>query len=129
MLKDDLKRLVNERKFTLDELNKWIDHLPNYTPNRTVDKINKGDVLFHPIFQHPIVVLKVHKQGVICSVLTTEPKCVEILEPCRSRMFNNSYITTNLIMVKDYHDLKLRGLYDNNRHLTKVYNKLKNIFN
>lgn len=124
MLKDQLKELVNTRKYTLDELNKWIDSLPNYSPNRNVDRVNKGDVLFHPIFNHPIVVLKVRKDGIIGALLTTEDTCAEILEPCKSRMFSTSYITTNLIYIKDYKKFKLRGLYDNNRHLTKVHKKL-----
>ena len=101
--------------------------MPNDTQNKTkVTKLNRGDVVYIATFNHPAIVLKNCDGFSIACSITSDSECREILEPCRSRMFPNSYITKNLFTISaPCEQLQLRGLYDNNRHLDKVYEKLK----
>lgn len=131
MKKDSLIELVNKNKGNLnpDKLLSWINSLPNdKNYNIRIKRINKGDVIFHKALQHPFVILdKTKKDEFIGCLLTSNSECPEILEKAKSRMFPNSYITKNLILLKFTDDIQLRGLYDNPRHLKGVHKKLKSI--
>ena len=86
-----------------------------------------GDVYMHGAFHHPYILLEKKGESWVCCLMTTEPACNEILEPCRSRFFQTSYITKSF-----FTDTKpqgtFMGVYDNTRHLKKINLKLKAIF-
>ena len=81
----------------------------------------------HPTFQHPYILLK-YKNGVwICGLITSESKCPEILEKCRSRFFETeSYFTKTLFSASEIIGSWVNN-YDNTRHLKKVYIKLQEL--
>lgn len=90
----------------------------------------KGDVVMHAIFNHPCVLLEYKKETDkwICGSLTSEPNCKEILEVCKSRFFPDSYFTNVLFTMSNPEQYTFMFVYDNNRHLTSVLKKLKEIF-
>lgn len=90
----------------------------------------KGDVVMHAIFNHPCVLLEYKKETDkwICGSLTSEPNCKEILEVCKSRFFPDTYFTNVLFTMSNPEQYTFMFVYDNNRHLTSVLKKLKEIF-
>ena len=91
----------------------------------------KGDVLMHDIFRHPYVLLEYKKESNtwLCGLLTSESKCNEILEPCKSRFADVNFFTKVLFTVTDDNMCgSYMFPYDNTRHLTAVLKKLKQIF-
>jgi hypothetical protein len=62
--------------------------VPELTQKKNVPTVyKKGDVLMHPIFQHPYILLEKKREIWLCGLITSEEDCVEILEPCSSRFF------------------------------------------
>lgn len=90
-------------------------------------KYKKGDILMHPIFKHPYILLDNQNGSWVCGLLTSDVECSEILEKTRSRFFNDSYFT-KVLFIKDSINGIYMGVYDNNIHLKKIYAKLKNLF-
>ena len=78
----------------------------------------------HPVFKHPYVLLEKKKGYWLCGLLTTEPECSEILEPCVSRFFGGSYFTrvlfTQIQPVGTY-----CNIFDNAKQLKSVLLQLK----
>ena len=97
-------------------------HQYNKRKNPTEFKV--GDVLMHPIFKHPYVLLKDKGDFWICGLLTTETNCKEILEKCQSRFFPDSHFTRVKLTVKEPYG-SFMNTYDNKKHLKKVTKKLK----
>ena len=90
----------------------------------------KGDVVMHSFFRHPCVLFEYKKETNtwICGSLTSEPTCEEILEECKSRFFTDAYFTNVLFTMSMPEKHSFMFTYDNNRHLTSVFKKLKEIF-
>lgn len=107
----------------------WVKPLPSVGITRgggDPKSVKKGDVYFHGIFQHPIVVVKVNPDGLcIGMLLTSNVNCNTILEQCDSRFYYSSFITKSLHLF-DPSKNKFIGVYDNNAHLTSAYNRIKN---
>jgi hypothetical protein len=87
----------------------------------------KGDVLMHPNFLHPYVLLYKKKGVWVCSLMTSEPTCDEILCKAESRFFPTSYITKVLFTVATPRGKYVQP-YENNKHLNMVTQELKKIF-
>lgn len=113
-----------------------IAFLDNIEPVIEVEKIEKviyptqfkkGDVLMHPIFKHPYVLLDKKKVGWICGLLTTEPTCSELLQKCESRFFNESYFTKVLFTVSEPNG-NFMFPFENNKQLADILLKLKITF-
>lgn len=106
------------------ELIKWIQMLPGSSASRKPTRNKKGDVYMHPVFKHPYVLLEKKKGYWLCGLLTTEPECSEILEPCVSRFFGGSYFTrvlfTQIQPVGTY-----CNIFDNAKQLKSVLIELK----
>jgi hypothetical protein len=97
-----------------------------YNKNKNPTEFKVGDVLMHPIFKHPYILLKNKGEFWICGLLTSESNCSEILEECKSRFFTQSYFTRVILTVaKPYGSFM--NTYDNKKHLKKVTKKLKQI--
>lgn len=125
MDKDILLKKVKEKKYVHDQLISWIQCLPTSSEKRK-PKFNKvGDIYMHPIFQHPYVLLEKRGEIWLCGLITSESKCPEILEACRSR-FMEGFITKTLFTASEIQGSFINN-YDNTRHLKKVYKKLKEL--
>lgn len=127
----DKTQLIDKVK-TLQTIDKtqllgWLQAMPSteLRPKPTTNKV--GDVYMHNVFKHPYVLLDKRGEEWICTILTTEATCSEILEQCNSRFFVNSYITKVMFTMKEVNGTFL-GVYENSKHLKKVMNDLKAIF-
>lgn len=95
--------------------------------NKTAPSVYKeGDVLMHPIFKHPYVLLEDKGAYWACALLTSNPTCSEVLEVCQSRFFTNSYFTRVLLTVEKPYGSFIYP-YENKEHLEEIKNKLKQI--
>jgi hypothetical protein len=98
------------------------------TPNKNVPSVyKKGDVLMHPIFQHPYILLEKKPEYWICCLITSEANCPEILEVCKSRFFIGNYITRTLFTTTEPIG-RFMYPYEHPRQLNVVINKLKLLF-
>lgn len=123
MDKNILIEKIKKGTYSQEQLLSWVNCLPAAVEKRK-PKFNKvGDVYMHPIFQHPYVLLE-KKDGMwICGLITSESKCPEILEPCRSR-FIKDYFTKTLFTASEIQGSFINN-YDNTRHLKKILVKLR----
>lgn len=116
--------------YTQAQLIKWVECLESsYGTSKPKPKTNKiGDVYMHPIFNHPYVLLHTTKDhGWVCTLLTSEEECPEIITKCKSRFFNENYITKVLFTVHQPIG-RFVAVYDNNSQLKKIYSELKEVF-
>lgn len=132
MVKDELTELIKQQNFN-GEIKKKILGWVKALPKDDLTKINptifkKGDVYYHPIFNHPVVVLKKVKDEAIGVLLTSNCECEVVLEKCRSRHFDTSYLTKNLLLIQP-EGMKFMGVFENNKQLSDVHKKLKTILN
>jgi hypothetical protein len=125
MDKNILLEKIKKRNYSHEELEKWIQCLPSSNEKRR-PKFNKvGDVYMHSQFQHPYVLLEKREGFWICGLVTSESKCPEILEKCRSR-FIQGYLTKTIFTASEITGSFINN-YDNTRHLKKVLIKLREI--
>ena len=116
---------ISKGGFTPKELENWVKCLPGSTSSRKPSFNKVGDIYMHPIFQHPYILLEKREGNWICGLITSESKCPEILEECRSR-FLNGFLTKTLFTASDIQGSFVNN-YDNIRHLKKVLIKLREI--
>ncbi len=123
MDKVDLIAKIKKGTYSQEQLLSWVNCLPASAVKRK-PKYNKiGDVYMHPIFQHPYILLEKREGLWVCGLITSESKCPEILEPCRSR-FIQDYFTKTLFTASEIQGSFINN-YDNTRHLKKVLVKLR----
>jgi hypothetical protein len=116
---------INKGNYNKEQLVSWVQCLPSSYLNRK-PKFNKvGDIYMHPVFQHPYILLEKKDGFWICGLITSESKCPEILEKCRSR-FLEGYITKTIFTSSEIQGSFINN-YDNTRHLKKVLVKLREI--
>ena len=102
--------------------------VPQPTPKKNVPTVyKKGDVLMHPVFQHPYILLEKKADFWLCCLVTSEPTCPEILEPCKSRFFADNFITRVMFTTVDPIG-RFMYPYENPRQLNLVSKKLKSLF-
>ena len=102
--------------------------VPQPTPKKNVPTVyKKGDVLMHPVFQHPYILLEKKADFWLCCLVTSEPTCPEILEPCKSRFFADNFITRVMFTTVDPIG-RFMYPYENARQLNLVSKKLKSLF-
>jgi len=105
----------------------WIGALPAAGFKTKPIKLKRGDVYMHPVFRHPCVFLEKRDGYWICGLLTTEPTCSEILEPCKSRFFSDNYFTR--VMYTQVAPIgSFMNPFDNPKQIREVTKKLKFIF-
>ena len=101
---------------------------PQVTPKKNIPTVyKKGDVLMHPIFNHPYILLEKKEGHWLCCLVTSEETCPEILEACKSRFFSDNFITRVLFTTVDPIG-KFMYPYENPRQLSSVLKKLKELF-
>ena len=148
MRKEDLVKKLKDNsggvQHTKDQIINWILQLDLTEHTSVAGKVEKtpppppkqtrkpmrnkvGDVYMHGAFKHPYVLLEKKDGYWLAGLLSTEPTCNEILEPCRSRFFPDSFITRTMFTVTDTLGIFM-NTYDNTPHLKKVTAKLKTIF-
>jgi hypothetical protein len=116
---------INKGGFNHQQLKAWVECLPGSSSNRK-PKFNKvGDVYMHTIFNHPYILLEKKDEFWICGLITSESKCPEILEECRSRFFEG-FITKTIFTASEIQGSFINN-YDNIRHLKKVLVKLREV--
>jgi hypothetical protein len=125
MNKGMLIEKVKSGNYSKEQLLSWIGCLPAPSEKRKPTFNKVGDVYMHPVFQHPYVLLEKRDGFWICGLITSESKCPEILEECRSR-FIQGYLTKTIFTASDIPGSFLNN-YDNTRHLKKVLVKLKQL--
>ncbi len=115
--------------FTKDRVLGWVGALEKSyrTSFSKITTYKKGDVHMHPVFLHPYVLLDKSEHGWICVLLTSETKCPEILEPCQSRFFTDSYFTKVMFTTADPIG-EFGNVFDNPKQLNSILKKLKEIF-
>lgn len=88
----------------------------------------KGDVLMHPVFQHPYILLEWSEKGYWnCGLITSSETCNEILEKCRSRFFDSGYFTRVLFTTVEPVG-RFMYPFENIRQVNSVCGKLKALF-
>lgn len=98
------------------------------TPKKNIPtSYKKGDVLMHPVFQHPYILLEKKKDFWLCALITSEKNCPEILEPCKSRFFDNNFITRVLFTTTEPIG-RFMYPFENPRQVNSVTKKLKSLF-
>jgi hypothetical protein len=102
--------------------------IPQPTPKKNVPSTyKKGDVLMHPIFQHPYILLE-QKEGMwLCGLITSEKTCTEILEPCKSRFFEDGFFTRTIFTTTEPIG-RFMYTFENARQVNSLLKKLKSIF-
>lgn len=101
---------------------------PQPTPKKNIPtQYKKGDVLMHPIFQHPYILLEKTDKYWLCCLITSEPTCPEILEACKSRFFADNFITRTYFTTVEPIG-KFMYPYENPRQLNSIVKSLKSIF-
>jgi len=126
MDKSELISKIKNKNYTQDQLLGWIGALPGGTATRKPIKVKRGDVFMHPVFQHPYIFLEKKNGFWLCGLITSEPTCTEILEPCKSRFFSTNYIT-RVFFTQTTAVGSFINIYDNPKHLKEVTAKLKSI--
>jgi hypothetical protein len=103
--------------------------VPELTPKKNVPTVyKKGDVLMHPIFQHPYILLEKKEKFWLCGLITSEEDCVEILEPCSSRFFDDGFFTRTMFTTVEPIG-RFMYPFENMRQVNLVLKKLREIFN
>lgn len=129
MTKEHLLQLLDQKGAPdLTKIRTWVNQLPNTHTKIQPIAPKPGDIFMHPTLVHPYVLLEQHNNYWICGLLTSNNECAEILEPCRSRFYPNSYWTTTLLTYTYPHG-KFLSTYENPNHLRSILNKLRNRLN
>lgn len=129
--KEELKRVLNDiqKRDTLKEENKVTDTLVGGPKKKKIPtKFKKGDVLMHPIFRHPYVLLACKNGMWICGLLTSEPKCANILEKAESRFFGEEYFTKVMFTETKTPPGTYMYPFDNPKQIKSILKKLKLTF-
>ncbi len=116
---------IGKGGFNHQQLKAWVECLPGSSTNRKPLFNKVGDVYMHTVFHHPYILLEKREGFWICGLITSESKCPEILEECRSRFFEG-FITKTIFTASDIQGSFLNN-YDNTRHLKKVLVKLREV--
>ena len=102
---------------------------PIPTPKKNIPTTyKKGDVLMHPVFQHPYILLEKKDDFWLCALITSEKNCPEILEPCKSRFFDDGFITRVMFTTTEPIG-RFMYPFENPRQVNSVTKKLKTLFN
>ena len=127
--KDEVKRVLNYIK---NGIGSPLVQKPIITTGpkkkKVPTKFKKGDVLMHPIFRHPYVLLEKKSGSWVCGLLTSEPKCPNILEKTESRFFVEEYFTRVMFIETATPPGTYMYPFENNKQLKSVLQKLKQIF-
>lgn len=119
---------LTKDNFDKTKLMSWVQCLEGSTAaNKKPNTYKKGDVLMHPIFLHPYVLLEKKADYWVCGLLTSEVNCGEVLDKCESRFFDNSHFTRILFTYTEPQG-KFLAVYENTKQLTQISKKLKEIF-
>lgn len=123
-----IDKINDTHNFDKKKIINWVKAMPSSYSSRTQPiSFRVGDVLYHPIFQHPYVLLEYCIDHWKCGLLTSNSECDDILCDTESRFFSDSYFTNVLFTVGRDIDHQFRGVYENKRHLKKVLKNLKEI--
>lgn len=126
MLREEIIERVNKGGYNQQQLLGWLKTLPADNSKRKPNEYKTGDVLMHAFFKHPYILLKKRKNEWLCGLLTSESGCPEILEICQSRFFSESYFTRTLFITTEVRGSFI-NVYGNNKHLSEVLRKVKDI--
>lgn len=126
MDKAELSKKIKSGNYSQEQLLGWVGALPGSTASRKPVKLKRGDVFMHPVFAHPYIFLEKKNGFWLCGLITSEPTCTEILEPCKSRFFSENYIT-RVFFTQTTAVGSFVNTYDNSKHLKEVTVKLKAI--
>lgn len=121
-----LSKIKTKGSYTHEQLVSWVTCLPVSEGKRKPIEYRVGDVLMHGVFKHPYILLKKRKTDWVCGLMTSDGTCPELLEVCQSRFFHEKYITKTLFTTTEIQGSFI-NVYQNDKHLKEVLNKLKEI--
>lgn len=115
---------IKKGSYDNDKLIGWLKAMPPSKGNRRPIEFKIGDVFMHTIFKHPYVLLERKGDMWLCGLLTSDANCDEVLCEAKSRFFPENYFT-RVLFTMGVPTGSFYGVYDNNRHLKSILNKLK----
>lgn len=118
---------IDKNNFDKTKLVAWVSCLEGAVKKIKPKTYKKGDVLMHQVFAHPYILLHKKSDEWVCGLLTSESTCTEIIEPCESRFFSDSYFTKVIFTAKEPLG-QFMGVFENVKQCNSVFKKLKNIF-
>lgn len=122
--REELKSILSSMRLTGSKP----EGIPQPTPKKNIPtQYKKGDVLMHPVFQHPYILLEKKSEYWLCALITSEENCPEILEPCKSRFFADGFITRTMFTTVDPIG-RFMYPFENVRQVNSVAKKLKSLF-
>lgn len=127
MDKATLIKKIEDGKFTTEQLLGWVKCLPGNSLAKRPTDYRVGDVLMHPVFQHPYVLLERGRDHWVAGMLTSEEFCEEILAEAESRFFSGNHFTRIIFTVKEPVGTFL-NVFDNPKQLRDVLAELRKIF-
>jgi hypothetical protein len=127
MDKATLIKKIEEGKYTTEQLLGWVKCLPGNSLAKKPAEYRVGDVLMHPVFQHPYVLLEQGRGHWVAGLLTTEETCEEILCEAESRFFPGNHFTRIIFTVKEPTGTFL-NVFENLKQLREVLVELRKTF-
>jgi len=127
MNKLEIVEKIKEKMPNQEQLIGWIRSLPGSSTKMNPDTPKVGDVLMHPVFKHPYVLLEKREDEWLCGLMTSKEDCLEMLCETQSRFFNG-FFSKALFTVTDP-SKQFINMYDNKKHLKTVLKQLKHTFN
>jgi hypothetical protein len=127
LLIEKIKSSATGTTINKDQVLGWVNALPGTSTSLKPTSYKKGDVFMHRIFMHPCVLLKKIEDGSwLCTLLTSEETCSEILEKCDSRFFSENYFTKALFTAVEPIGSFI-ATFENKSQLKSVLSKLREI--
>jgi hypothetical protein len=124
----DKVNTITKDNFDKTKLIAWVQCLEgSANQNKKPSTFKKGDVLMHPIFAHPYVLLEKKPEYWMCGLLTSEANCSEIIDKCESRFFEDNHFTRIMFTYAEPQG-KFIAVYENTKQLNQITKKLKELF-
>jgi hypothetical protein len=120
---------LNNGKYDNYNIKIAIDNLINRVINKEDRCFKKGDILMHPVFRHPYILLKKKKGYWICGLMTSDGNCLEILEKVESNILKKykNHFFTKVIFTSSELSGKYLCRFDNKEQLKSLLKKLKKV--
>lgn len=124
-----LSKIRNKQHWSNKELTPLINELESTYRSKVIpSELKIGDIIYHKVFAHPALILKIlDEKTIVCALITSNEDFEHKYSKLESRIMTNSYITKSLLYYDN--DPKLYVCtYENRLHLHTVIKQFKKIF-